>query len=35
MKGFPEVVPKSSPERQTEATEADGRQEEGPSKQKH
>lgn len=35
MKAFPEVVLKSNPERQADATEADGTPEEGPSKQKH
>lgn len=33
MEGFPEVIPKSRAEGQTEATEADGTPAEGPSKQ--
>lgn len=34
MEVFPEEIPKSSAERQTEATEVDGTPAEGPSKQK-
>lgn len=35
MEGLPEAMPKSSPEIQTEATEADGTPDEGSYEQKY